>query len=94
MLPSEVNSVLAKLILTNNDGHFECFSLKNTNFHACLEARPPRLPVIGPVSRKISKDSLPLLPKCTQSVILQIDEAYKLEYGKEPETQSIKGNWL
>jgi hypothetical protein len=39
MFLSEVSSVLSKLILTNKDGHFECFSLKNLNIHACLEAR-------------------------------------------------------
>jgi len=39
MLLSAVNSFFSKLILTNNDGHFECFSLKYENIRTYLEAR-------------------------------------------------------
>jgi hypothetical protein len=34
------------------------------------------------------------LPKSTQCGNLSINEAYKLEYGKEHETQRIKGDLL
>jgi len=46
---------------------------------------------ISPLSniRKITK-YIVLLPKCTQCVNLSADEAYKLEYRKESETQRIK----
>jgi len=37
-----VRSVLVKLILTNNDGHFECLSLNDLKIYACLETSPPR----------------------------------------------------
>jgi hypothetical protein len=37
MLLSAVSSFFSKLILTNNDGHFECFSLKNVNIRTYLE---------------------------------------------------------
>ena len=37
MLLSAVSSFFSKLILTNNDGHFECFSLKNKNIRTYLE---------------------------------------------------------
>ncbi len=33
-----------------------------------------------------------LLPKCTQCVSIQIDETYKLEYPKEPETERTEGD--
>jgi hypothetical protein len=39
MLLSAVSSFFSKLILTNNDGHFECFSLKNENIRTYLESR-------------------------------------------------------
>ena len=39
MLLSAVSSFFSKLILTNNDGHFECFSLKNENIRTYLETR-------------------------------------------------------
>ena len=38
MLLSPVSSFFSKLILTNNDGHFECFSLKNENIRTYLES--------------------------------------------------------
>jgi hypothetical protein len=37
MLLSAVSSSFYKRILTNNDGHFECFSLKNANIRTYLE---------------------------------------------------------
>ena len=39
MLLSAVSYFSAKMILTNNDGHFECFSLKNANIRTYLETR-------------------------------------------------------
>jgi hypothetical protein len=32
------------------------------------------------------------LPKCTQCINIQIDEAYILEYEKEPETKKTEGD--
>ena len=46
-----VRSVLVKLILTNNDGHFECLSLNDLNIYACLEAR---LDGVSPISGFLS----------------------------------------
>ena len=37
MLLSKVSCFFSKLILTNNDGHFECFSLKNVNIRTYLK---------------------------------------------------------
>ena len=38
MFLSAVSLVLAKLILTNKDGHFECFSLMKPNIRTYLES--------------------------------------------------------
>jgi len=39
MFLSAVSLVLTKLILTNKDGHFECFSLMKPNIRTYLEPR-------------------------------------------------------
>ena len=45
MLLSAVSFFFSKPILTNNDGHFECFSLKNVNIRTYLEPSCAALPL-------------------------------------------------
>jgi hypothetical protein len=46
----------------------------------------------GALAGELYKGSYHLLPKCTQCAIIQIDETYKLEYAKEPETERTEGD--
>jgi hypothetical protein len=49
---------------------------------------------LSKVSKCSAIEKADMLPNCTQCGNLSINEAYKLEYGKEPESQRIKRNLL